>query len=206
MSFQFYFALNAPSQILLAPGRFTEVVSITIIPSLAAPQGSSEAISLNGTSVGGITVSFRPTSPVTLLSNSKLNVTFTLVASTSAQPGNYTMQVQGMSGANMQTVSFTVRVVQYLVFMMNGAFSPQKLNITTGSTVFWMDLDGPGSACGPSGYGPHNVVFDTLPAADSPSMKLYSVYSYTFTTPGSYFYYSSLDTDHLMNGTITVTG
>ncbi len=206
MSFPFYFALNAPSQVLLAPGGFTEVVSITIIPSVAAPRGSNESISLNGTSVGGITVSFRPTSPVQLLYNTKVNVTFTLSATTSTKPGNYTLQVQGVSGPNTQTVSFNVRVVQYLVFMANGAFIPHDMNVTTGSTVFWMDLDGPGSACGPAGFGPHNVTFTTLTGADSPSMSLFSVYSYTFTQPGSYFYYSSLDTDHLMNGTITVTG
>jgi plastocyanin len=37
-------------------------------------------------------------------------------------------------------------------------------------------------------------------------MHQFDVFSYTFTEPGSYFYYSSLDSDHLMNGTITVTG
>jgi plastocyanin len=181
-------------------------VTLRILPSVAAPQGSSEAISLNSTSVGGITVSFSPQSPVQLQGNKALNVTLRIVASTSTKPGNYTLHVQGVSGANMQTDSFIVQVVQNLVFMTNGAFSPSNLNVTTGSTVFWMDLDGPGSACGASGFGPHNAVFTTLAGANSPSMTMFSVYSYTFTKAGTYFYYSALDTDHLMNGTITVTG
>ena len=50
------------------------------------------------------------------------------------------------------------------------------------------------------------MVFTTLPGVNSSKISQFGIYSYTFNSPGSYFYYSSLDTDHVMNGTINVTG
>jgi plastocyanin len=170
------------------------------------PLGSSEAISLNSTSAGGITVNFSP-STVQLQGSANSNVTLTVSASKSSTPGNFTIRIQGVSGAYTQTASVTVRVVQNLVFMIQSAFSPVNMNVTVGSAVFWQNLDGPAGGCAPStGSGVHNVVFTTLLGVNSSTMNQFDVYSYTFTTAGSYFYYSSLDTDHLMNGTITVMG
>jgi plastocyanin len=135
-----------------------------------------------------------------------LNVTLNLAASASATPGNDTIKIQGVSGANSQTASFTLRVVQYRVVMLHSAYSPAQLTVTAGSTVFWQNLDGPAVGCGQTtGTGHHSVVFTTLPGANSSAIVQFGIYSYTFTTPGSYFYYSSIDSDHLMNGTITVT-
>lgn len=57
---------------------------------------------------------------------------------------------------------------------------------------------------GASTGGGHSVVFTTIQGANSSTINQFGIYSYTFNTPGSYFYYSSVDTDHLMNGTINV--
>jgi len=193
---------------LVAPGRFTEVVGLTVIRSTSFQPGDSETVSLNGTTAGGVSVNFN-SSHVQITAYRNANVTLIIAAGASATPGNFTLQVQGVSGQVTQSASFNVRVVQKLVFMLNGAFNPMGLAVTTGTTVYWQNLDAQnGPSCFPGGpiYGPHNVVFTTLTGANSPSMNTYAVYSYTFTTAGSFFYYSSLDTDHLMNGTITVTG
>lgn len=152
-------------------------------------------------------MTFSPLSPVDLPASKALNVTLNIFAGATATPGNATIKVQGVSGANSQTASFTLRVVQYRVVMIHSTFSPAKLNVTVGSTVYWQNIDGPVAACGPgasTGNGAHSVVFTTLPGVNSSTIKQFGIYSHTFNTAGSYFYYSSVDTDHIMNGTINV--
>jgi len=186
----------------VSPGSYTEVVVLTIYHSLAA---NSELVTLNGTSPAGIGLTFSPSSPVQLPATKAVNVTLILTASASTTPGNDTITVSAVSGANSQTASFTVRVVQYRVVMFRNTFIPSVLNVTAGSTVFWQNLDGPAGGCGSApGVGVHSVVFTTISGANSSTIKQFGIYSYMFTTPGSYFYYSSLDTDHIMNGTINV--
>jgi len=91
--------------------------------------------------------------------------------------------------------------------MVHNTFSPSALTVVVGSTVYWQNLDGPVAACGAggsTGNGAHSVVFTTLPGVNSSTIKQFGIFSHVFNTPGSYFYYSSLDTDHVMNGTINV--
>jgi plastocyanin len=151
-------------------------------------------------------VSFTPASPVQLPASRPLNVTVNIRTSPTIKTGNYTINVQGVSGQFSQTANFTLRVVQYRVIMVNSAFLPTKLNVTAGSTVYWQNLDGPIAGCAGKveGTGAHSVVFTTLPGVNSSAVYQFGIYKYTFTTPGNYFYYSSLNSDHVMNGTINV--
>jgi len=152
-------------------------------------------------------VTFNPASPVFLSGEKAVNVTLIITASSTLSPGNYTIALKGVSGTNSQSASFSVDVVQYRVVMTQNMFFPGVLNVTVGSTVYWQNFDGPAGGCGEStGSGQHNVVFTTLQGANSSTINQFQIYKYTFTTAGSYFYYSSLDTDHLMNGTINVVG
>lgn len=202
--FAFYFSLNSPPvQALLAPGNFTEVVMLSIYHSLAT---NDEPVSLNATAPPGLTVRFVPSSPVNLPASHGLNVTIHVQATKTIAAGNYTIQISGNSGPNSQSTSFSVRVVHNLVRMVRNTFLPPKMNVTIGDTVFWQDLDGATAGCGASSTpSPHNIVFPTLPAANSQkTMNQFDTYSYTFTQTGTFFYYSSLDSDHLMNGTINV--
>ena len=189
---------------MVAPGQFTEVVTLSIIHPLLA---SDEPLSLNASSPAGITVSFTPSSPVQVPASKSLNVSMDIVASKTATVGNGTIKIQAGSGPNAQTATFTLRVVQYRVVMIHNTFNPVDMNVTAGSAVYWQNLDGPAAGCGAStvGTGAHSVVFTTIPGANSSSIPQFGIYSYTFNTPGSYFYYSSLDSDHVMNGTVTVT-
>lgn len=190
---------------MVDPGGYTEVVILTISHGLAV---SGEAVTLNATYPPGINVLFSPSSPVQVPASAPLNVTLTLTASAIAPLGNDTITVHGFAGSYSQTSTFMLRVVQYHVIMIHNAFSPAVLNVTAGSTVYWQNLDGPAGGCGGSstGAGAHSVVFTTIPGANSSAINQFGIYSYTFTTPGSYFYYSSLNSDHSMNGTINVLG
>ena len=208
--FPFEFSLAQASDALVSPGGYSYVVSLTISH---APGSGGEFVTLNSTSPTGISVQFSPSNPVALQSGADVNVTLDVIAASNATLGNDTIEVQGVAGAYSQSASFNLMVVQYSVIMSPSTYAsasvfyPSVLNVTAGSTVYWQNLDGPASVCGEAagpGTGDHNVIFTTLPAANSPTLKQFQIFNYTFTTPGSYFYYSSLDTDHSMNGTINV--
>jgi plastocyanin len=204
-SFPFYFDVYYSNAEIVSPGGFTEVATLGISHGLAA---NSEKVTLTATAPAGITVQYTPASPVVLPGSQSLNVTLIVEASSTAALGNDSITIKGVSGTDSQSATFNLRVVQYRVVMEQSQFLPQTLNVTVGGTVYWQNLDGPvSSGCAgeaSSGNGQHNVVFTTLPAANSSAISQFQVYSYTFTTPGSYFYYSSLNTDQLMNGTINV--
>jgi plastocyanin len=195
--------LNYDSQAIVQPGGYSSVVIVNIYHSLAT---SGEPITLNATTPPGVTASFTPSSPVQLPAAKPLNVTVNLRASNTMKVGNYSISVKGVSGQYSQTANFTLRAVQYRVIMVNSAFLPAKLNVTQGDTVYWQNLDGPVAGCAGKveGTGAHSVVFTTIPGANSSSIPQFGIYKYTFTTTGSFFYYSSLNTDHVMNATVVV--
>jgi len=86
-----------------------------------------------------------------------------------------------------------------MVVVMGGDFSPAKLNVTAGSTVYWINLDFD------SNY-PCQLVFSPI-GVDSPNLipsPLYQYFSYTFTTDGSYSY--TCQQYISPPGTVTVTG
>jgi plastocyanin len=205
VSFGFYFDVYYGSGALVSPGGYTQGVILEISHVL---QPNGENVTLSSTAPTGLNVTFTPKSPVFLSGVTGANVTLTITAGSTVAPGNYTVSVKGVSGANSQSASFSVDVVQYRVVMTQNTFFPGVLNVTVGSTVYWQNFDGPAGGCGEAstGTGQHNVVFTTLPGANSSTLNQFQIYKYTFTTAGSYFYYSSLDTDHVMNGTINVAG
>lgn len=211
-SYPFELSLEHSSEAVVSPDSYTYIVVLEIHHSAPA----NESVALNSTSPPGIKVGFSPPSPVALPASAGLNVTLDITAAENASLGNATIGVVATSGAYSRAANFTLAVVEYRIvmspssFLTHSLFYPFVLNVTVGSTVYWQNLDGPAIAgCGPSGAtgtGYHSVVFTTIPGANSSTMRQFEVYSYTFTTPGSYFYYSSVDTDHLMNGTINVLG
>jgi plastocyanin len=191
--FPFTFSLQHTAEAMVEPGGYTPIVVLSIDHSV---QLDGEAVTLDSSAPPGINVTFSPSNPVLVPPNRGVNVTVIVTAGPTASVGNDTITVTGAAGSETQTASFTVSVVKYRVVIFNSAFDPRVLNVTAGSTVYWQNLDPPGS-------GLHSVVFTTLPV-NSTGIQQYGVFSYTFTTPGSYFYYSSTDPDHAVNGTINV--
>lgn len=205
MSFGFYFTLYYASAAEVSPGGFTEVVTLGITHSLAP---NNEEVTLTATAPAGITLQYTPSSPVQLPGGKPLNVTLVVEASSTAALGNDSVTVKGVSGTNSQSATFMLKVVQYRVVMEQDQFLPPTLNVTVGGTVYWQNLDGPAAGCAgggeSTGNGEHNIIFTTLSGANSSAISQFAIYSYTFTTPGSYFYYSTLNTEGPMNGTINV--
>jgi plastocyanin len=204
VSFGFFFDVYYGNEALVSPGGYSQGVTLGISNAL---QANGENVTLTTTAPAGINVTYAPKSPVFLTGARAVNVTLTITASSTVTPGNYTVGIKGVSGANSQSASFNVDVVQNRVVLTQQKFFPTVLNVTVGSTVYWQNFDGPAGGCGvSSGNYLHNVVFTTLQGANSSTLRQFQIFKHTFTTAGSFFYYSSLDSDHLMNGTINVLG
>jgi plastocyanin len=129
-------------------------------------------------------------------------------SSQSMTPGDYKVTVVAKYGASsMASYDMTVKVVQYLVIMQDNLLHPSNFTMKQGGTVYWMNMDAPAdSAGGQPGSDPeiHDVDFLSGTSASSPDLMQYSLYSYTFTAPGTYSYHCSFH-PLSMYGTITVT-
>jgi len=110
-------------------------------------------------------------------------------ASLALAPGPYQVTVEVREGSAVRNETFTVTVVPALVVMEHLSFVPQFLNVTKGTTVYWMNLDSTIGCCDP-GY--HNVAFRAGMNVTSPIMRRLDTWSYTFETPGQFFYYCSI--------------
>ncbi|MGH9917611.1 MAG: hypothetical protein ACRD6W_01875, partial [Nitrososphaerales archaeon] len=130
-----------------------------------------------------------------------------LTAAPSVAPGAYPIMVEASSGTLSVNYSFTVQVVKYLVTINNDIFSPGNLNVTVGSTVYWMNVSGDAV------NGEYVVVFNTInvrsPLLNPCGLGSYGpgacgIFSYTFATAGTFSYINNIYLE--MSGTITVTG
>jgi plastocyanin len=135
------------------------------------------------------------------------NLELQLTAALSIAPGAYPITIEASSGTLAVNYSFTVQVVKYLVTINNNIFSPGSLNVTVGSTVYWIDVSTEAA------NGAYNVVFNAInvqsPVLNPCVLGSYgpeacSTFSYTFTTAGTFSYISNIYAE--MKGTITVTG
>jgi len=140
------------------------------------------------------------------------SVPFSLAADQTVSPGDYKVNVTGTSGSITQKLSFTVKVVQYLVVAQANLFNPSSLTVKlpTGIpgmnevnqvTVYWLNLDSI------TRFDPevHNVIISSLNvhSPDIPPGPTFGIYSYSFTTAGTYHYICVYHGS--MDATITVT-
>jgi plastocyanin len=117
-------------------------------------------------------------------------------SSQSVTPGVYDISVVAKYGTNSTTYDLQVSVVKYLVTIPNNLeqFSPENLTVKQGSTVFWINLDKD---------NPYDVAFASGSSSQSGPIEPGNTFSHTFTSTGTYSYFSSLNP--IMTGTITVT-
>jgi plastocyanin len=134
------------------------------------------------------------------------SVELQLGAANSLAPGNYPVTIEGSSGTESVNYTFNVQVVQYLVTTQYGLFSPANLNVTVGTTVYWINV-----STDPNGYSDVAFkdgvtspgLFPCVLAGYGPSAC--SVWSYTFTTAGTFSYVCNA-VPACGGGTVTVTG
>ena len=181
----------------MAPGTNSTYPQLTL-SALPAASSGSETITLNATSPAGLTVAISPKT-TKLDTGSKASVGITVNAGQSMAPGDYKVTITSTYAGVSKSTDIKVKVVQYLVLESGNVFNPSSLSVKQGSTVYWINLDGPSRF----DVEIHNVVFQSGTTAKSPDMPQYGAYSYTFTAPGTYYYACAYHPG--MKGIVTVT-
>jgi len=181
----------------VAPGTNATYPQLTLSPLPAASSGT-ETITFNATGPAGLTVAISPKT-TKLSTDSKASVGITVGAGQSVEPGIYKVTIASTYAGVSKSTDITVKVVQYLVTESGNTFNPSSLSLKQGSTVYWINLDGPSRF----DVEIHNVVFESGSTAKSPDMAQYSTFSYTFTAPGTYYYACAYHPG--MKATVTVT-
>jgi plastocyanin len=204
-----------PSYLLLTSERQSQTASgvMTLSPTvpLIAP-GQTQNYTLltltESNSVTPVSTTLTVSAPAGLsfdLANSSIpalatfNVPIVIHASPSIAPGTYQVSVKETEGSAVKSQSFTVKVVAALVVMEHLAFVPEYLNVTAGTTVYWMNLDSEIGCCDP---GFHDVDFSAL-GVESPVLARLGSYSYTFQNSGDFYYICSIHT--FMTGEVRVS-
>jgi plastocyanin len=205
---------TAPLAILIAPGSTVLYPSVVVVPRPSTLEGNaifnqgigSELVVLNATVPSGITLSFYGSNLTDLIyeevdAGGQSKETMQLTAAPTVAPGNYNVTVRASSGSFALSYTFVVQVVKYLVVANLGAFHPTNLTVPLGSTVFWINLSTDDTA-------QYDVIFHNM-NLHSPVLNptpAYDSWSYTFTSAGTYSYYSDYLPGNAMSGTVTVTG
>ena len=151
----------------------------------------------------GVSATFSP-STVSFPSQLGSSVTITLSAATSAAPANATVDVTATAGSSVYTQSFPLTSVAALVLIQGNAFHPNSLAVSTGTKVYWIDLD-PDSI---ADFGPdmHDVTaLNHSFSSGTGDLGQYDIYSYTFTTAGT-VQYESAQQGSSMTAQIIVSG
>ena len=173
----------SPANPLIAPGQTQNYTVLTVSepPSKPAVPATLTAYTPPGLSFD-IPQSNASPQTTTL-------VALAIHASMAIAPGPYQVTVELREGSAVRNQTFTVTVVPALVVMEHLSFVPQFLNVTKGTTVYWMNLDSTIGCCDP---GNHNVAFRVGMNMTSPTLKRLDTWSFTFDTPGRFFYYCSI--------------
>ena len=167
-----------PAPRLLGPG-------VTMNYTLTLFHGSASGrANLSAQSPPGLLVRFNPSEAI--LGNSDVAVDVSIIASQSVSPGDYNIRFQAEWGSGSSNLTFRFTVVQHVVLLVGayvqaGGFSPQNISVRPGETVTWLSIDPGGDE-----FGGLRQVRIVETNATSPTMSLYSQWSYTFTMAGTY--------------------
>lgn|GEM_PF-6932546 len=186
-------------------------------PLIVAP-GQAESVSVAFSSLGnisgnytlgasalpsGVTATFQPSS-VSFPSGLSSSVTMTLTAASGAAVLNSTMNVKATAGSSVFTQPFSIMSVQALVLIQGNSFKPSSLSVTTGTKVYWLNLDP--SVSPDLGPDMHDVsAVDHSFSSGTGTLGQYSIYGHTFTAAGTVSY-ESAQQGTAMTGQVVVTG
>jgi plastocyanin len=183
----------SPTVPLIAPGQTQNYTMLTL-----AEPSSETRVSTRLTTSSPAGLSFDVANS-TIPALATFNVPIVIHASPSITPGTYQVSIKETEGSAVKSESFTVKVVAALVVMEHLAFVPEYVNVTAGTTVYWMNLDSQIGCCDP---GFHDVDFSAL-GVESPTLARLGTYSYTFQNSGEFYYICSIHT--FMTGEVRVS-
>ena len=194
------------SQVLMSLGQTPRLLgpginmnhTLTLFPGTDAVGNAT----LSAEQPRGLTVSFKPSSVT--LSGNDVAVDVSVHAANPVNPGDYKVgiKVEWPSGSSNLTFHFTV--VHHLVLLLGGSaaagvFSPLNLKAHLGETITWLSLD-----AGSDEYGGLRSVRVVELNAASPTLSLFSTWSYAFMRAGTYHIEDPLNAIQVVGGTIVV--
>jgi len=173
----------APTVTVVAPGQTQNysVLTLTVAGSKVTAPTTLTAFAPDGLSFE-ISKTYLPPSGTS-------SIPVVVHASSTLAPGPYQVTVEEKEGSAVRNQTFKVTVVPALVVMEHLTFVPQFLNVTKGTTVYWMNLDSTIGCCDP-GY--HNVAFRAGVNVTSPVLRRLEMWNFTFDTAGQFYYYCSI--------------
>ena len=150
----------------------------------------------------GLAVTISPTT--VHLNGSDVAIDVKVKASQSVKSGYYPVAVSAAWPTGSSNRTFQFEVVEHLIVMLSGSnapgpFYPDNLTIRVGSAVTWLSLDG-----GSDEFGGQRQVGILGQSAISPVMTLNSVWSFTFSQPGTYMINDPLNPYSGVSATIRV--
>ena len=173
----------APATPLIAPGQIQNYSALTVTQPNS---GTAVATTLTAFAPAGLSFEISQTY---VPPQNTLPIPVVIRASLAIAPGTYQVTVEEQEGSSLKNQTFPITVVPAFVVMEHLAFVPANLNVTKGTTVYWMNLDSNIGCCDP-GY--HNVAFHSGVNITSPVLRRLDTWSYTFVAPGEYYYYCSI--------------
>jgi hypothetical protein len=179
---------------LLGPG-----ITMNYTMTLFVGSGLVGNASLSSDAPQGLTTNFRP--QAITFTGSDLAVDVSIHASDWIAQGDYKVgfRVAWPTGSSNLTFHFTV--LQHLVLLLGpGGFDPQYLKIHHGDVVTWLSLD-----AGSDDYPGFRSVKVVEVGATSPTLPLFSMWSYTFAVAGTYHIDDPLNSRYVSEGTVVVT-
>ena len=218
----FNFTVNSgPTTVLMLANETIIYPNFIITPLPSAAEGADvgqnvgvgdELVAVNTTVPSGFTLHFFGSNLTSGVIYNEVdaglptNLEMQITAGPNVTPGTYPITIGSSSGTFSVDYSFNVQVVKYLVTINLNTFYPGDLNVTAGSTVYWIDTSTDAAD------GQYNVVFNSTVMSgildpcviDSYGSDACGVFSYTFNTPGTFSYDCNIYSG--MTGKITVTG
>lgn len=184
---------------LLGPG-ITMNYTLTLVPGAGAIGNAT----LSSSAPPGLSVRFNP-SAVTLSGNNAA-VDVSVSAARSIGPGVYDIgfKVTWRGGSTNLTFKFTV--VQHMILIRGGGspgpggFDPLFLGVHPGETVTWISLD-----AGSDEFAGLRAIRIVELNDTSPTLSLYSTWSYTFAQSGVYHFQDPINAPYVPEGTIVVS-
>ena len=172
--------------------------TMTLFPG----SGVAGNASLSSNTPQGLTTTFHP--QALTFTGTDLAVDVSVHASDSIAPGDYKVGFRVVWPAGSSNLTFHFTVVQHLVLLLGGStgpggFDPLYLTVHRAESVTWLSLD-----AGSDEYGGLRSVKVVEVGAASPSLTLFSKWSYTFAAVGTYHITDPLNSILVSEGTVVV--
>lgn len=139
------------------------------------------------------------------LGNQSMAADVSFHASDSIAPGSYDVTLRAVWATGSYNLTYRFTVVQHLVLLVGGyvhagGFKPENLTVHAGESILWLSVDPGGDEFG--GLRQVRIVEEN---ATSPTLSLYSSWSFTFNRAGTFHIDDPLNLAAVPDGYVVVS-